>query len=351
MRLQHAYKYFVPLGAIVLTIAFGISSRHCDAQSFRQSKLFSAWVWQLSYSQDGRQLAGVGLGSNDRNTYVLCDAASLRRLQIREFSTNGGVVAREGAVSLSLDAHILAAASVKRGWLYYVRFYDANSKRLLYTRTQDHRVYSLAFSPKGNYIASSTPSDSDSAWRVYRKKGQPPFSILMSGRYNSDDFVSHMSFSKDERLFVAGTWSGTLQVWSTRARRLLHTLKYSAFKDTASKEDGKYEVTDIAIPKAGEKIVSLHGNGALCFWDLKSEKLIATRYLSPKPTSISFSPNGKLLAVGNATGGITFYQNVKDAAGRLRSHQNAISAMCFAPNGTTLAIGYKDGTVALWRIK
>ncbi|KST65699.1 WD40 domain-containing protein [Mastigocoleus testarum] len=67
--------------------------------------------------------------------------------------------------------------------------------------------------------------------------------------------------------------------------------------------------------------------------------------------SVAFSPDGKLLAMGDTNGEIRLYQ-VSDWKQLLiyKDHTNWVVSLAFSPNGKTIASGSMDYTVSLWDI-
>jgi WD40 repeat protein len=68
--------------------------------------------------------------------------------------------------------------------------------------------------------------------------------------------------------------------------------------------------------------------------------------------SIAFSPNGKLLAIGDTNGEIRLWQ-VKNAKQMLslKGHESWVWSISFSPDGQTLASSSQDCTVKLWDIR
>ncbi|MDZ4871397.1 MAG: Tol-Pal system protein TolB [Chroococcidiopsis cubana SAG 39.79] len=67
--------------------------------------------------------------------------------------------------------------------------------------------------------------------------------------------------------------------------------------------------------------------------------------------SVAFSPDGKLLAMGDTNGEIRLYQ-VADGQPILtcKAHTNWVTSLAFSPDGSTLASGSSDYKVKLWEI-
>ena len=68
-------------------------------------------------------------------------------------------------------------------------------------------------------------------------------------------------------------------------------------------------------------------------------------------TSISFSPDGKLLASGSEDNTIKLFDVVSRKELRtFIGHTSGINSISFAPNGKILASGSSDKTIKLWDI-
>jgi WD40 repeat protein len=74
--------------------------------------------------------------------------------------------------------------------------------------------------------------------------------------------------------------------------------------------------------------------------------------------ALAFSPDGKTLAVGHATGPrppkgtISFYDTAtwEKTDDLTDIHKNYVGRLCFSPDGTLLASGSYDGRVKLWEV-
>ena len=68
-------------------------------------------------------------------------------------------------------------------------------------------------------------------------------------------------------------------------------------------------------------------------------------------SSVSFSPDGSLLASASTTGMVSVWR-VRDGslAGVFQGHTSAVNGISFSPDGSILASGSWDGTVRLWRV-
>jgi hypothetical protein len=63
----------------------------------------------------------------------------------------------------------------------------------------------------------------------------------------------------------------------------------------------------------------------------------------------AFSPDGKVVALGSATGAVHVLETLSGTeVGRFQGHRGAATGLAFAPSGKTFSSGGDDGTALLW---
>jgi WD40 repeat protein len=84
-------------------------------------------------------------------------------------------------------------------------------------------------------------------------------------------------------------------------------------------------------------------------WDVPSRSQLGTALKAHAGSvySVAFSPDGRTLAAGSASGRVLLWDVRTHARlGTLRSH--AIISVAFSPDGRNLAAGGFDGTIRVW---
>lgn len=72
---------------------------------------------------------------------------------------------------------------------------------------------------------------------------------------------------------------------------------------------------------------------------------------SENQTSIAFSPDGKLLALGTENGSIKYVDvDRKILLKSIKTHKSSITDVAFSPNGLLLAAASEDGSISIWGI-
>ena len=244
------------------------------------------------------------------------------------------------AVVFSPDGNILASGH--RGLSkedQHVRLWDVLSRSELETFDEhtyswdfeDWGVFSVAFSPDGNTLASGGGGDIY-LWDVKTRERRQ--SLAPGGTRIS------ISFSPDGQTLVSATTSrrdsGSIDLWLSRTgRRLRNIYKGHSYAATFS-PDGS-----IIAGSVGENVQ---------FWDSRSgENLMTLTGHTGVITDISFSPDEQTIASGSSDNTIRLYDvNTGDNKHTFFGHTSDVTDLSFSPDGTVLASGSYDGTILLW---
>jgi WD40 repeat protein len=103
--------------------------------------------------------------------------------------------------------------------------------------------------------------------------------------------------------------------------------------------------------------VSNHSYGTIAVWDVATTKMLFSIKGGGIPDQpIAFSPDSKILAVGNELGDVTFFEV---PTGRQRQilqahfgvpYSASVMSLAFSPNGKLLATSGRDAFVRLWSV-
>jgi WD40 repeat protein len=133
-----------------------------------------------------------------------------------------------------------------------------------------------------------------------------------------------------------------LQVWDVRRRKIVNTSVLDAIPtDLTFSPDGKtlaVAVTDGLGTGSALEILSLPS--------LRQLKKIP----APAGISVKFSPDGRLLAFGDGGGRLWLYdtRTWRPRGRPLLAHTGAVATVNFSPDGQTLATTSDDGSTRLW---
>jgi Tol biopolymer transport system component len=256
-----------------------------------------------------------------------------------------------GGEAFSPDGKMLAAASgAGQSSLY---FWNATTgKRAADLGNINAAIAYVAISPDGRVLAAVDATGVVHLWN------------LVTGQQTNDigkpaaPFFEDLAISPDSQTLATLENSGTrdeVYLWSLAANRIYAILT----------SPGGSPVLSVTFSPDG-KMIALGGlNGKTSLWDTSTRKLLAT-FTDPDSSGVlptAFSPDGEMLATGDLNGK-TYLWNLRTRAlvavlanpgGTLapvlnEKDRNAVISLAFSPDGKTLATSGTNGSAYLWRV-
>ena len=153
---------------------------------------------------------------------------------------------------------------------------------LLKTLT-DHTeiVYSIAFSPDGKIMASSSKDQTIILWDTENFQN-------IRTLYGHSDVVRSVAFSPDGTILASGSWDRTVRLWNTETWELIRTLYGHSG-----------EVMVVNFSPDGKLLASAAEDGSVRLWEVETGLLVRVIPAGLiEARGASFSPDGKTLATG-----------------------------------------------------
>ncbi len=244
----------------------------------RAVELPEQWTGQVVFSPDGQALA-VAAGRR----VVLYDSVTLAVRH--QFAPLPSTIE---ALAFSPDGQQLAAASY--GGLTLLSPQAPFATRLLPWRGS---CLALAWRPNGKVIAAGGQDASVQFWRLPKAR-----QAAMSGFATK---VRELAWSRDGRWLASGG-SSSVALWDFKngpEGSLPYTLHYH-----------REPIVGLAWQSHGKLLASVARDSLLLLWDPDDEDWPLDVYRLPSlPTTLAWSPDDKLLAIGGDGGEITFVQS------------------------------------------
>ena len=200
-------------------------------------------------------------------------------------------------------------------------------------------VRTVKFSPVDNTLVASVGDDTTiKLWDL-----QNGTMVPLNGHTAS---IFSIAFSPDGNLIASGEW--TVRLWDIRTQQNIATFQpvargvVSAVKGMAFSPDGQL----LAI-------------GALdvILWDIHTQKQIAALPHDNLVESLAFSPDGQFLAAGDRVGTVTVWDVAErkvitelEVITELGSSMYPVYSVVFSPDGKTLATTTSGGSINLWAV-
>jgi WD40 repeat protein/DNA-binding SARP family transcriptional activator/ABC-type hemin transport system ATPase subunit len=286
----------------------------------------------VAFSPDGRLIAAAA-----RDRVPMWDVAT-RRLVDPGHTTASETVY---AVVFSPDGRLFATADDDSA----VRLWDVRTHRPVGRALEGYVsiVQTVAFSPDGRTLASGGDDGTVRLWDVATRR---PRGVLMTDvTAKSNDplrasGVRTLAFSPRGDVLASGGEAGTVQLWNVRppgaVSRVLRG--HAAW------------VRAVALPSGGT-IVSASVDGTLRAWDARTGKPRgAATDVRDSVLGLAASRDGHTVAVAGSGGALRLWdaRAGRPVSAPLRGHRGAVNGAAFSPDGQELASGGDDGTWRLW---
>ena len=226
-----------------------------------------------------------------------------------------------------------------------------------YTRLGNGTVHTIAYSPDGSLIAVV----GNSTWLYDANTLAEVGMIERSART--------IAFSPDGQTLASGGWADpdrTVHLWEVSTQERVGGLQLPGLRG----------VTAVAFTPDGNTLAVGYGNGDIALWDMKTQRQIAQqtvirRILTSIPWTLTFSPDGQLLAAcGHEAPAISLWEGHEafiislwdvptlELVGSFEEQphdtwlqNHAVSSIAFSADGAILASGsHYDRTVRLWDV-
>jgi WD40 repeat protein len=228
------------------------------------------------------------------------------------------------SVSFSPDGQYLATASEDSTACLW------NLQGNMMTEFQGHQgeVYSVSFSPDGQYLATAS-EDGAGLWDL-----QGNLLVEFKGH---QDLVRSISFSPDGHYLATGSWDNTARLWELSGNLLVEFKGHqNAVRSVSFSPDGQYLAT-----ASWDETARL--------WDLQGNLLVEFKGHQDLVTSISFSPDGQHIATASKDHTICFWDLQGNMLSKSQAY-NSVLSIHFTPNGQYLITGCEGRTAYRWYV-
>jgi RNA polymerase sigma factor (sigma-70 family) len=208
--------------------------------------------------------------------------------------------------------------------------------RLGTARLRHAVVWSIAWSPDGNWVASAAGGFDDSV-RIWDAATGKEVRRLQGHKTG----VAHVSFSPDGRLAGSVDKLGGLHLWDTTSGKTMRVQQMA-------------ERAVLAFAPDGKTFVSINKQNRACLVDTGTLEILRefkTGAKLPAPvTTVAWSPNGKTFAFGDTVGKIYLVDALTGLPLRTLAQSGLVECVSFSPDSLLLAAPTQDKAVQVWDV-
>lgn len=245
-----------------------------------------------------------------------------------------------GESGLSLSGHTQGATTIAFGAGGYllavgtgsgdVRLWDATSgDGSGFMQKHTGAVESLAFQKDGFLVASGSGEGSVQLWDIASSAEQ---AVLTDD--SNPIAVGGLAFSPDDTILAVGGGS-TIQIWDVASNTIQTTL-----------ETEVSDISSVSFSPDGAWLAYGGADSSVWVWDLESDNHALIEGLSGSVSALAFSPDGQVIVSVDASTVQLWDASTGENKAALAGQ--AVSSITFNPDGTLLASGSEAGGAVLW---
>lgn len=288
-----------------------------------------AKVGSVAFSPDGLRLAS---GSDDRTARIWDSAGLPEPLSFKGF----------WPLAFSPDHRRVVTKGTDKNT---IKVWDnATGKELVVLSGHEAEVNRLLISPDGHYLASTDgylETVTGQNFKVWNSDQKVKIWNLDTGLelFTLDDegSIDDIVFSPDSHQLAVARGSD-VSFWETASGKKLFEIKTSGFG-----------VHSISYSPNGKYLAMGCGFSQVEFWEISTQKQLFSMKHEEAVFYVKFSPDGQTLASASFDETIKIWDVT---TGRelfsLKGHSGPVSSVAFSPDGTRLASSSHDGTVKIW---
>ncbi len=307
-------------------------------------------VRSVAFTPDGQTLVtGSGLGviaywrlSKTADSNEVNAAASPQTI------TGNATLVR--SVAFSPDGQTLASSS-ENGTVTLWRASDGACLRTLTHADNPYPVTCLAFSPDGRTLATGGTDKTIKLW--YVKVGEASYGARLCILVGHRNVITSLAFAPDGQTLASGSADRTIKLWRVRDGACLQTLsgQTSSVLSVAFAPDGQTLASGSGYPTDEIKLWRLSkASGSNETYDdpcLHTSTVAHTLQID----SMAFTPDGQMLAAACGDRTVKLWRASDGVClHTFTGYKALVESVAFAPDGLTLATGCSDRTIKLWNL-
>ena len=248
------------------------------------------------------------------------------------------------SVAFSPNGKILVSGSQDQT----AKLWDISTGEILHTwKVEGREVWSVTFSPNGKIIAAGCDGmtlahdidhDEVRLWDIT----SPNNEIILSGH---DSAVYSVAFSPNSQILASGSTDKTIKLLNVEAENKQTPLIKTLYGHTNA-------ITSVTFhPFQNNLLASSSVDGTIRLWNIITGECRIIQGHSNWVWSLAFSPNGKILASASFDNSIKLWNVTTDECQKtFIGHHKEVYSISWNFDGTLLASSSADRTIKIWDI-
>jgi WD40 repeat protein len=296
------------------------------------------FVYSVSFSADGKTLASGGADGTIR-LWDLSDAGNISNRQPTILNRHDYSVY---SVSFSKDGKILASGSFDNT----IKLWDvAKGKEISTVTGHSDWILNVSFSPDSKILASAAADGTIKIWDVTKIEENTTF-------IGHTDWINSVSFDpKDKTRLASGSADGTIKIWDVDTGKEKYTIY--TFNVNNAQNSRKRRINSISFSPNGKILASSSADGFIQLWDAVTGKAIKQKPVGHNTwiNSVIFTHDSKKIVFSTLNSTVQIWDLETDKVSIPFEGSDGFSGLSFSPDGKILAAGCFDNTIKLWNFE
>ncbi|MEG4938868.1 AAA-like domain-containing protein [Microcoleus sp. F4-D5] len=227
-----------------------------------------------------------------------------------------------------------------------IKIWQKNGKLIHNLKGHIDKITSVSFSQDGNIIASASVDGTVKLWKINGEE--------LSSFQVERGWITSASFSPDGQIIAAAGTDGTVKLWSltklVEKLRKRQSLESSTdIKLLRSLQIESDKIMSVTFSPDGALLATASAGGTARIWSKDGTPLSILKHTGGL-TNISFSPDSQMLLSASTDKMVRLWNIDGRLLQTLKGNKDAVWSASFSPDGKAIASASADGTVMLWNL-
>ncbi|MEG3988081.1 AAA-like domain-containing protein [Microcoleus sp. S28C3] len=227
-----------------------------------------------------------------------------------------------------------------------IKIWQKNGKLIHNLKGHSGQVTSVSFSRDGNIIASASVDGTVKLWKINGEE--------LSSFQVERGWITSTSFSPDGQIIAAAGTDGTVKLWSLskineklqKQESIEASTDIKLFRTLQIESD---KIMSVTFSPDGAMLAAGSAGGTARIWSKDGTPLSILKHTSGL-TNISFSPDSQMLLSASTDKMVRLWNIDGTLLKTLKGNKDAVWSASFSPDGKAIASASADGTVMLWNL-